>query len=182
MIKHVTYNGVEVPYSIGYYALKRFKGETGKDFEKTPDDDLEALEIIAWYAIEAGCKMEKIENPVDRNDIEMFLNECMNEFNESIPDFFQTPRRRKRPGHPRNARRGRAKTQPQKVPGKTNRNRDDRGDRRGGRCAPRVHSRTVRLYDSAISLLRVQRNSKGEGSSIPFPLRTYADANPYPRQ
>jgi len=95
MIKHVTYNGVEVPYSIGYYALKRFKGETGKDFEKTPDDDLEALEIIAWYAIEAGCKMEKIENPVDRNDIEMFLNECMNEFNESIPDFFQTPPKKK---------------------------------------------------------------------------------------
>lgn len=95
MVKHVIYNGIEVPYSIGYYALKRFKGETGQDYEKTPDDDLEALEIIAWYAIEAGCKMEKIENPVNRDEIEMFLNECMNEFNESIPDFFQTPPKKK---------------------------------------------------------------------------------------
>ena len=95
MIKYLDYNGVEVPYSIGYYALKRFKGETGTDFEKTPDDDLEALEIIAFYAIEAGCKITKIENPLKRDDMEFFLNECMNEFNESIPDFFQTPPKQK---------------------------------------------------------------------------------------
>lgn len=91
MVKYLEYNGVEIPYSIGYYALKRFKGETGKDFEKTPEDDLEAIEVIMWYAVEAGCKIDKVENPLNRDDVELFVNECMTEFNESVPDFFQTP-------------------------------------------------------------------------------------------
>lgn len=95
MVKYLDYNDQEIPYSIGYYALKRFKGETGKDFEKTSDDDLEALEIIVWYSVEAGCKITKVENPIDRDEIELFVNEVMNEFKDSIPDFFQTPPKRK---------------------------------------------------------------------------------------
>ena len=91
MVKYIDYNGKRVPYSIGYYALKRFKGETGRNFEDTADDDLESLEIISWYAIEAGAKIEKIDNPLEREDIELFLNDCMMEFVESIPDFFLLP-------------------------------------------------------------------------------------------
>lgn len=98
MVKYLEYEGVEIPYSIGYYALKRFKGETGVDFEKTPEDDLESIEIITWYAVEAGCKIKKIPNPLDREDIELFVNETMNEFTESIADFFQTPPKKKRTG------------------------------------------------------------------------------------
>ena len=91
MVKFIDYEGQQIPYSVGYYALKRFKGETGKDFEETDDNDLEALEIIAWYSIEAGCKIEKIENPLTREDIELFLNSCMVEFSQSIPDSFLIP-------------------------------------------------------------------------------------------
>lgn len=91
MVKYVEYDGHNIPYSIGYYALKRFKGETGNNFEDTKSDDLESLEIIAWYAIEAGCKIDKVKNPLKRDDMELFLNSCMVEFTQAIPDFFQIP-------------------------------------------------------------------------------------------
>lgn len=97
MVKYIEYKGEKVPYSIGYYALKRFKKETGTNFEDTPEDDYESLEIIAWYAIEAGAKEEEIENPMVREDMELFLNGCMMEFMESIPDFFLTPSTQKKP-------------------------------------------------------------------------------------
>lgn len=95
MVKYLDYEGADIPYSIGYYALKRFKGETGVDFEKTPEDDLESIEIITWYAVEAGCKIKKIPNPIDRDDIEIFVNETMTQLTESINDFFQIPPKKK---------------------------------------------------------------------------------------
>lgn len=85
------YKETEIPLSVGYYALKRYKMDTGREFTDV-DDDIETLEVLFWYALEAGYKHEQKENPFKREDAEIILDSVMMEFVARIPDFFpQSP-------------------------------------------------------------------------------------------
>lgn len=90
MIAELTYKGKVLPVSVGYYALKRFKQDTGKEFTAIQDDDLEDLEVLFWHSLEAGYKHQGKDNPHKREDIELIFDEVMMEFIERIPDFFQS--------------------------------------------------------------------------------------------
>lgn len=119
MVINFTYDKQEIPVSVGYYALKRFKGETGKNFENTEDDDLDALEVILWYSIEAGYKKEKKENPFKREDVELILDAIMFEFVARIPDFFpQTSPPTPTPTRAEKRKTGQKKTSTSKAPQK----------------------------------------------------------------
>jgi hypothetical protein len=91
MTIELNYNDQKIPVSVGYYALVKFKVETGYEYTDQAEDKLEDLEVLFWYAIEAGYKKEKRENPFKREDAIMILDEVMIEFTEKIPLFFQTP-------------------------------------------------------------------------------------------
>lgn len=90
-IVKLNYNGTEIPLSVGYYALKRYKMDTGREFTDI-DDDIETLEVLFWYALEAGYKHEQKDNPFKREDAEIILDSVMMDFVARIPDFFpQSP-------------------------------------------------------------------------------------------
>lgn len=80
----------EIPVSVGYYALKRYKQETGIEFSSIEDDNIEDLEVLFWHSLEAGYKQEGTPNPYKRDDAEMILDAVMMQFIERIPDFFPT--------------------------------------------------------------------------------------------
>lgn len=90
MIKTIKYKEQEIPYSIGYYALKRYKQETKKEFKGIDLDDIEGLEILVWYSIEAGYKHNGEENPIKREDLDLILDACLMDIVASIADFFPT--------------------------------------------------------------------------------------------
>jgi hypothetical protein len=92
MVIKFKYKETEIPVSVGYYALKRYKMDTGKEFTELESDDLETLEVLFWYALEAGYKQEGKENPFKREDAELILDAVLMEFVARIPDFFlQSP-------------------------------------------------------------------------------------------
>lgn len=86
----LNYKDQEIPVSVGYYALKRYKQETGKEFTTIEGEDITDLEILFWHSIEAGYKQEEQSNPFKREDAEMILDAVMMQFIERIPDFFPT--------------------------------------------------------------------------------------------
>lgn len=86
----LNYQKTQIPVSVGYYALKRFKLETGRSFTDIQDDDLEDLGVLFWYALEAGYKHEGKENPFKREDLDLIFDTVMMEFNSRLADFFQT--------------------------------------------------------------------------------------------
>lgn len=99
-VVYLKHKGNEIPVSVGYYALKRFKLETGRSFTEIEDDDLEDLGILFWHSLEAGYKHTERENPFNREDLDLIFDEVMMEFNSRLADFFQaspTPQEEKRP-------------------------------------------------------------------------------------
>lgn len=92
MVIKFKYKETEIPVSVGYYALKRYKMDTGKEFTELESDDLETLEILFWYALEAGYKQEGENNPFKREEAELILDAVLMDFVARIPDFFlQSP-------------------------------------------------------------------------------------------
>ena len=93
------YNGKAIPISIGYYALKRFKQERNYDFEEAPEENaLDDLEVLFWFAMEAGFKHKQREasdypdNPYNReDDLDLLLDSLLPEFTAAIPSFFRLP-------------------------------------------------------------------------------------------
>ena len=76
---YLTYKGVKWPLRVSYYALKKYQLETGKDID-TLQDDIENLEILVHYSIEAGCRAEDKEFTLKREDMELVLDESLSEF------------------------------------------------------------------------------------------------------
>ena len=84
----LNYKEEQIPVSVGYYALKRFKLETGRSFVDIDDDDLEDLGILFWHSLEAGYKHENRENPHSRENLDLIFDEVMIDFNSRLGDFF----------------------------------------------------------------------------------------------
>jgi len=98
-IIEIDFEGNPVPIAVGYYALKRFKQERGYEFEESKEgNELDDLEVLFWYSVEAGFKHKKRQNPEypdnpysRDDDLELMLDSCLIEFSKSIPSFFQIP-------------------------------------------------------------------------------------------
>ena len=83
----INYKGKELPIRVSYYALKQYQKETGKDISSL-DDNIENLEILLYHAIVAGHKAEDKECTINRDDIELILDESMTQFNQIILNSF----------------------------------------------------------------------------------------------
>ena len=74
-MKTVKLNGKEYPYKFTISACKKFKEKFGADITQAGTDP-EALALVIFYGIEAGCKIEKKEFDLD---IEYFYDLEMDE-------------------------------------------------------------------------------------------------------
>lgn len=88
MIEYITYKKKQYPIRLSYLALKKFKQETGKDFEKLDDNDIEIYETMLFYALESGGKAMDTPNPFKREIMEEILDECFFDFVKLVPKFF----------------------------------------------------------------------------------------------
>jgi len=89
MVEFLTYKEVKYPVRISYYALKMFKKETDKELENIiSNNDIELLEPLLFYALEAGAKACDKENKVKREDVQWMLDEIWQDFITVIAKFF----------------------------------------------------------------------------------------------
>ena len=88
MTEKIKYKGKDLPVRISYYAIKHFQQETKKTVDEI-DEDISLMEVLFWYALEAGCKVEGIEVPIEREEVELVLDESMNDFLGCFGNFFQ---------------------------------------------------------------------------------------------
>jgi len=79
--KDITYNGAKYPVRISYYAIKKFQEDTKKDLEEITND-ISLLEVLLWYGLVAGHKVEGKELLLTKDDMEFVLDESMTQFNE----------------------------------------------------------------------------------------------------
>lgn len=79
---------VKIPVSVGFYALKRFEMEKKMKFSDIDADDMQSIEPLFWYSMEAGYKKEKKDNPFERHDCELMIDDLLYKFIEIIPLFF----------------------------------------------------------------------------------------------
>ena len=95
-LKFLEYGENRVPFFIGYYALRRFKQETGIDFDSVTDQ-FEKLEVLFYHGVIAGYKHQKTpeEQWLTRDEIEVVLDANMIEFTDLLADFFQAPKKQK---------------------------------------------------------------------------------------
>lgn len=87
-MSYLNYNGRKLPIRISYYAIKHFQKETGKDVGAV-DDELELMEVLLYHALVAGHKAEGVGMSIEREECEMILDECLDEFVASMADFSQ---------------------------------------------------------------------------------------------
>ena len=108
MVEYINYEGESLPVRIQYYALMKFKGETGKSFDemkavakKGTDktaavelglDEFEILEPLLYYALVSGHKKINPEKEftIKRKEAFNILEECFLEFAALLPKFFPT--------------------------------------------------------------------------------------------
>ena len=89
MVEYLTYKEVKYPVRISYYALKMFKKETDKELENIiNDNNVELLEPLLFYALEAGAKATDKELTVKREDVQWMLDEIWQDFIKVIAIFF----------------------------------------------------------------------------------------------
>lgn len=93
-MEFITYKEEKIPIRVSYYAIKHFTADTGKSIEDI-DQDYGLLEVLFWYAMEAGYKAEDKANPFTRDKVEVILDEVLGQFVEvfgnSFTDLGATP-------------------------------------------------------------------------------------------
>jgi len=79
----LTYKGKQIPYRIGFYALKHFEEEAKKPAAKIgqgTEGSMNDFEILLYHALVAGHKAEGKVFEIDRKEVEFILDECFEEF------------------------------------------------------------------------------------------------------
>lgn len=84
--KHITYNCNQYPIRISFYAFKCYVDET-KKMEIT---DYADVEVLLWYALISGHKIENKQMTLKREEMYLILDESMDEFMEIVKYFFPT--------------------------------------------------------------------------------------------
>lgn len=89
MIRTLEYKGEKLPFKFGFYALKHFKKEAGKNFLELKDElEPEEIEVLFWLTYLNGCLAGKSEGwsaKYKREDAEEILDELFQEFVDLLP-------------------------------------------------------------------------------------------------
>jgi len=94
MTEIIKYQKKEYPVSVGYYALKHTSRELTTDGKEDLSMDailsgnLETYEPLLWYSLVAGHKKEEKELTLQREDVEIMLDDVLWDFLAIIPKFF----------------------------------------------------------------------------------------------
>lgn len=91
MIKHLKVKEENLPIRISYFALKKFQEETGKSLmggEGLQDMFTGELEVLLFYGLQSGHKMEGKVFSYKKEQMEDILDMCLFEFIKLIPEFF----------------------------------------------------------------------------------------------
>jgi hypothetical protein len=94
MIEKITYNEKQYPVRVSYYALKHVSKELSNgdevlEIDELMDGDITVLEPLLYHSLVAGHKIEGREMELPRDEMEFVLDQCMTEFMEVVPNFFQ---------------------------------------------------------------------------------------------
>jgi hypothetical protein len=89
-IAYLDYKGEKLPFRISYYALKHFEAETGNSIASL-SDKMENMEILIFYALEAGHKADGKTFGIKREEMEFILDECYAQFKNEMSTFFPAP-------------------------------------------------------------------------------------------
>ena len=82
-MRFINYQGKKLPLNVSWYAIKNFKNDTGVDLQQV-DDKPEYLEILLYYSLKSGHRIEKIQFDYTMEDMENILDESMMAFVAAI--------------------------------------------------------------------------------------------------
>lgn len=91
MVKYLEVNKEKLPIRISYSALKKFQEETGKSLmggEGLKDIFTGELEVLLFYGLQSGFKIEQKVFPFKKDQMEDILDVTLFEFIKLIPEFF----------------------------------------------------------------------------------------------
>lgn len=89
MVEYVNYKGEKYPVRVYYKSIMLFQKETGKTIDKV-DNDLEALGVLFYYALQRGYEIEGKVFKLTKEDAVDMLDECWFEFLAAVFKFFPT--------------------------------------------------------------------------------------------
>lgn len=90
MTKEIKVGEKTYPVKISYYALSRLQMETGL----SPEDisqNMNLLEPLFFYSIEAGCKETGQQFDLKREDVPFILDDVYTEYMKLFQFFFPAP-------------------------------------------------------------------------------------------
>jgi hypothetical protein len=96
MTENLKYENKDFPISVAYYALKHTsreltaEGQEDLSIDQILSGNLESYEPLLWYSLVAGHKKEGKELTIQREDMEMMLDDVLWQFIALIPKFFPT--------------------------------------------------------------------------------------------
>lgn len=96
MVQYITYKNEKYPIKIGYKVLKQLKAENvelEKAMGQNGQIDYEIFEPVLFYSLQQGHHYMDIPMPFKREEMEDLLDDCLFEFIELIPTFFQSPQK-----------------------------------------------------------------------------------------
>ncbi len=88
MVEYILYKGEKLPIRVSYYVLMMAQKESGLKLNEL-DTNLEAQQLILWYALIAGHKMADKELTVKKEDCVWILDESYMDFQKAMMSFAQ---------------------------------------------------------------------------------------------
>jgi hypothetical protein len=86
-VRFITYNDKKYPVKLGIYSLQVLQQEHGvvlEDIEK----DFKVYQPVLFKALQLGARIEKVELDLLEEDMDLVLDQCLVEFTEIFPSFF----------------------------------------------------------------------------------------------
>ena len=85
MVDYIKYKGESYPIKISFKALNDFEKETGKVMSEI-GEALATHEIICWFGLVAGHRMDEKELKLTREDVEWILDESLGTYQKIFMD------------------------------------------------------------------------------------------------
>lgn len=96
MVVYLKKGSEKIPVKVGFYALKHFQKETGKNIAELESDlSFEDIECLFYHAYINGCKSDgSYPTPkYSREDMELLLDDLYQDFLKVIPSFFKSKKK-----------------------------------------------------------------------------------------
>ncbi len=94
MIRKITFKGKEYSFRVSYKALRKTKGDLGRDFKSNDKAfDYEGAEALLWHALNVGAEEVDEKLDIKRDQMVDILDQHKNFhlFIDAYSDFFLPP-------------------------------------------------------------------------------------------